>query len=69
MNLSKVCARLRVEFVKKKGFEMKSLITTTLLALAATLCFGQLASARVGYADMKFVNGLPAKETAITHQP
>ena len=48
---------------------MKSLITTTLLTLAASLCFGQLASAQVGYADMKFVNVLPAKETAITHQP
>ena len=54
---------------ERTKLKMNSLITTILLTLAATLCVGQLASAQVGYANLKYVNGLPAKETTITHQP
>jgi hypothetical protein len=33
-------------------------------ALAASLCFGQLAMAQAGEEDLKFVRGFPTKETA-----
>jgi hypothetical protein len=45
---------------------MNSWIKTTVFALAATLCFGQLAMAQVGGKDLKFVNGFPTKQTAQT---
>ena len=43
---------------------MKCLIKTTAVALAATLCFGQLAMAQAAEKDLKFVNGFPTKQTA-----
>jgi hypothetical protein len=43
---------------------MKSLIKTTVVALAATLCFGQFAMAQAAEKDLKFVRGFPTKETA-----